>query len=349
MQNYDKTQLWDFSVVSTLHPDVTLIRNNISGQLMIRRISPMDTYDVLKEIISIHHKNLMSVYDVVQKDGICISICEFFNGTDLHSNIENYGAYEVSKVKDIMIQICDGLHELHNRNIVHRDIKPENILIDQNGNIKIIDYNITRLIKPQQNQDTSILGTIGYASPEQFGFFQTTQKADIYSCGVLMNYLLTAKLPNDTLYQGNLTTVIQKCIEIDEKNRFESVDDLKKAILKERTNVGEIQFRPLPGFRGRHILPKILMTIVIGIWFLLLFVVIAVMPSVFQKEPFNRLDIIMPLNFLFFWSAIPYFLFGDVFRLSEKIYPKDPKIGRFIQKSLGVLSFVFGIALTIIG
>ena len=341
-------QLWDFSVVSRISRDIQLIRNNISNEIMIQRISSIDTYDTLKSIVAIRHPNLMAVYDVVRKDGVCVSICEFISGTTLQFRIENTGVYPVDTVKQIMYQICDGLSVLHKNGMVHRDIKPENIMIDNNNNVKIIDYDITRIIKSQQNHDTNILGTAGYASPEQFGFSQTTHKADIYSCGVLMNYLLTAKLPNQKLYQGNLTPIIQKCIEIDEKNRFDSIDDLKKAIFKERTNVGEIQFRPLPGFRGRHILPKILMTVVIGIWFLLLFVFIAVMPAVFRKEPFNRLDIIMPLNFLFFWSAIPYFLFGDIFRLSEKIYPKDPKTGRFIQKALGFISFVLGFALMII-
>ncbi len=313
--------------------------------MMIQRISPTDTYDTLKAVASIRHPNLMTVYDVVKKDGVCVSICEFIGGTTLQFHVENTGGYPVDTVKKIMYQVCDGLSVLHKNGIVHRDIKPENIMMDNNGNIKIIDYDITRIIKSQQNHDTNILGTAGYASPEQFGFSQTTHKADIYSCGVLMNYLLTAKLPNEKLYQGKLTPVIQKCIEIDEKNRFDNIDDLKKAILKERANVGEIQFRPLPGFRGKHILPKILMTIVIAFWLLLLFVVIAVITQLIQEQSLRKLDVIMPLNFLFFWSAIPYFLFGDIFELSEKIYPKDPKIGRFIQKGLGFISFIFGFAL----
>ena len=313
--------------------------------MMIQRISPTDTYDTLKAVASIRHPNLMTVYDVVKKDGVCVSICEFIGGTTLQFHVENTGGYPVDTVKKIMYQVCDGLSVLHKNGIVHRDIKPENIMMDNNGNIKIIDYDITRIIKSQQNHDTNILGTAGYASPEQFGFSQTTHKADIYSCGVLMNYLLTAKLPNEKLYQGKLTPVIQKCIEIDEKNRFDNIDDLKKAILKERANVSEIQFRPLPGFRGKHILPKILMTIVIAFWLLLLFVVIAVITQLIQEQSLRKLDVIMPLNFLFFWSAIPYFLFGDIFELSEKIYPKDPKIGRFIQKGLGFISFIFGFAL----
>ena len=313
--------------------------------MMIQRISPTDTYDTLKAVASIRHPNLMTVYDVVKKDGVCVSICEFIGGTTLQFHVENTGGYPVDTVKKIMYQVCDGLSVLHKNGIVHRDIKPENIMMDNNGNIKIIDYDITRIIKSQQNHDTNILGTEGYASPEQFGFSQTTHKADIYSCGVLMNYLLTAKLPNEKLYQGKLTPVIQKCIEIDEKNRFDNIDDLKKAILKERANVSEIQFRPLPGFRGKHILPKILMTIVIAFWLLLLFVVIAVITQLIQEQSLRKLDVIMPLNFLFFWSAIPYFLFGDIFELSEKIYPKDPKIGRFIQKGLGFISFIFGFAL----
>ncbi len=341
-------QLWDFSIVSRISKDIRLIRNNISNEMMIQRFSAIDTYDTLKAIVTIRHPNLMTVYDVVKKDGVCVSICEFISGTTLQFHVENTGIYPVDTVKKIMYQVCDGLSVLHKNGIVHRDIKPENIMMDNNGNVKIIDYDITRIIKSQQNHDTNILGTAGYASPEHFGFSQTTHKADIYSCGVLMNYLLTAKLPNEKLYQGNLTPVIQKCIEIDEKNRFDSIDDLKKAILKEKANISEIQFRPLPGFRGKHILPKILMTIVILMWFLIFFNFIRSFPSFLNPGKYDnpRLQIINFINILFFWSAIPYFLFGDIFRLSEKIYPKNPKTGRFIQKALGYISFILGIILT---
>ena len=344
----DTSQLWDFSVIGKIHQNIDLIHNNHNGQFMVRRISPTDTYDVLKLMTRIRHKNLMAVYDVVKKDGVCVSICEFINGTTLQHTVEHTGVYTVDRVKNIMCQICDGLYVLHSNNIVHRDIKPENIMTDGKGNIKIIDFDITRIIKSQQNQDTNILGTIGYASPEQFGFSQTTHKADIYSCGVLMNYLLTARLPNEQCYEGNLTPIIRKCIEIDETKRFQDITALKTAIIWERITDEERNFRPLPGFRSKRIFPKIITTFFIAQWVLFFFICVSrFIPSLSESEWDKQTyhNIVMWINVLFFWSSIPYILFGDVFRLSEKIYPKNLTKSRYIEKALGFASLIFGMVL----
>ena len=226
----NQSQLWDFSLVSQIRKNLDLVQNKFTRQLMVRRISPAADYPVLQTLCRIKHRNLMEIYDVKTQDGVCISLCEYINGMTLDMRVEYYQPFDIRSAKDILCQICDGLSQLHINGIVHRDIKPGNVMITDDGTVKIIDYSISRLIKPEQRKDTTVLGTAGYASPEQFGFTQTNGKTDIYACGVLLNYLLTGKLPNEQLHQGPLTTVIQQCIEIDENKRFASADELKKVL-----------------------------------------------------------------------------------------------------------------------
>ena len=134
--------LWNFAFVARIHRNIDLVRNNITGQLMVRRISPAGDFAILQALCQIKHPNLMEVYDLRFQDGVCISLCEFINGTTLAFQVESGNLYDVKSARKTLCQICEGLAELHSRGIVHRDIKPENIMITGDGTVKIIDYSI---------------------------------------------------------------------------------------------------------------------------------------------------------------------------------------------------------------
>ena len=345
----NQSQLWNISFVAQIHQNIDLVRNNFTGQLMIRRISPSEDYPVLRTLCGIRHRNLMEIYDVRWQDGICISLCEFINGTSPAARVENRQLYDVKSAKRILCQICDGLTALHKHGIVHRDIKPENIMITSDGTVKIIDYSISRLIKPDKRKDTTVLGTAGYASPEQFGFAQTSGKADIYACGVLLNYLLTGKLPNEELHQGVLKTVIEQCIEIDENKRFPSAEELKKVLLGQKINPPRT-FQPLPGFRSKHVFPKIITVIFYIAWLFMLLVYITGF-SGFLKTGLKNIiqQLILMTDIMVLWTALPYMLFGDMFRMSERINPNNPRNGKYVLRLLGVVSIILGFVLIIVG
>ena len=341
----NQSQLWDFSLVSQIRKNLDLVQNKFTRQLMVRRISPAADYPVLQTLCRIKHRNLMEIYDVKTQDGVCISLCEYINGMTLDMRIEYYQPFDIRSAKDILCQICDGLSQLHINGIVHRDIKPGNVMITDDGTVKIIDYSISRLIKPEQRKDTTVLGTAGYASPEQFGFTQTNGKTDIYACGVLLNYLLTGKLPNEQLHQGPLTTVIQQCIEIDENKRFASADELKKVLQGKKINRRR-PFRPLPGFRSKHVFPKIITVFFYTVWIFMLFVYINGFPMIMSSSLKNIIQqLILMADILVFWSALPYLLFGDVFRMSERINPDNPRNGKYVLRILGTASIILGFVL----
>lgn len=123
----------------------------------------------------------------------------------------------------ILIELCDALDALHSAKIVHRDIKPSNIIITKDEHIKLIDFDASRIEKVVKDRDTQILGTEGFAPPEQFGFSQTDSRSDIYSFGVTMNLLLGENsMP--------FNKIIKKCKALDPNDRYDSISKVKTAI-----------------------------------------------------------------------------------------------------------------------
>ena len=141
MQN---TGFWNISFLAAINSDTDIVRDNNTGQIMLRRESSADTYQVMRAMTQIKHRNLMTVFDAIMVNGKCISLCEFINGTTLEGCVERFGTYSETGAKDILCQICDGLTALHASGIVHRDIKPSNVMIDNTGTVKIIDFDISR-------------------------------------------------------------------------------------------------------------------------------------------------------------------------------------------------------------
>ena len=151
---------------------------------------------------------------------------EFIDGTSV-ADLLTAGLFNEEGAKKICAALCDGLYALHLSGIIHRDIKPENVMIENGGRVVLIDYEAARIFKCGRSKDTCILGTAGYAAPEQFGITQTDERSDVYSLGILLNVLLTGCHPSVTLYGGRLGKVIERCTHIDPAKRFKNTAELK--------------------------------------------------------------------------------------------------------------------------
>ena len=112
--------------------------------------------------------------------------------------------------------------------IVHRDLKPENFVISSVNDLYLVDCNSARLYDGNANRDTRLLGTAGYAAPEQYGFGESDQRTDIYAFGMILNYLLTGTLSRQAIKEGKWNHLIRKCVELDPQNRFQDVFALEK-------------------------------------------------------------------------------------------------------------------------
>ena len=112
---------------------------------------------------------------------------------------------------------------------VHRDIKPENVLL-RGSEAVLIDFDAARFFRPGRDEDTQVLGTTGYAAPEQYGLAQSDARADIYSLGVLLNVMLTRRHPSRVTAPGRMGRIVQKCTMINPERRYQSALDLMEAL-----------------------------------------------------------------------------------------------------------------------
>jgi serine/threonine protein kinase len=175
----------------------------------LHRLSPeqiieaTDTFNREMGILSeLEHSHLPHIHDHFTDSEHWYLVMDFIKGETLEEylNSTEGGYLSVGEVLDIGIQLCEVLDYLHRQQppIIFRDVKPGNIMRTSSGLLYLIDFGIARRFRPGQKHDTSVLGSPGYAAPEQYGRAQTTVQSDIYSLGVTLRYLLTGKEPEET-------------------------------------------------------------------------------------------------------------------------------------------------------
>ena len=155
-------------------------------------------------LAQLDHSNIPKVSDSFTENQKHYIIMEFVQGETLEARLARQGrpCNEVD-VRDWALQLCDVLAYLHGQNppVIFRDLKPGNIMITPQGQIKLIDFGIARLFKPGKSGDTHVMGTPGFASPEQYGQGQTDARSDIYSLGVVLHHLLTCYDPSTSMFK----------------------------------------------------------------------------------------------------------------------------------------------------
>ena len=137
--------------------------------------------------------------------------------------------FSPEETRKIITQVCRALWVLHSMSAVHRDIKPENVIL-RGADAVLIDFDAARLHKPEHEADTQILGTTGFAAPEQYGLSQTDIRTDIYALGVLINVMLTGEHPSKKLAEGKLGRVVERCTRVNPQKRYKNVLRLMEAI-----------------------------------------------------------------------------------------------------------------------
>lgn len=184
------------------------------------------------------HPALPRIVDIIDNGETIYVIMDYIEGESLDKILNEYGAQPEDLVIGWAKQLCDALSYLHSQKppIIYRDMKPANIMLKPEGNIKIIDFGIAREYKEQKLSDTTVLGTKGYAPPEQYSG-QTDARSDIFALGMTMHHLLTGIDPrsgeayapvrmwNPELSEG-IEIIIDKCVEPAAENRYQNCADL---------------------------------------------------------------------------------------------------------------------------
>lgn len=182
-------------------------------------------YEIL---CGLRHRNLPEVYEIFTlEDGVLI-LEEYIEGLNA-AEIAESGAFRKAGAVRIVKEVCKALSVLHQERIIHRDLKPENIMVSPDGRVVLIDFNAARKIA-HKSRDTEILGTVGYAAPEQMGLAQSDERADIYAAGVLLNILLCGKHPIEEIPKGRLGQIIRKCTAVNPAERYASAEKLARVL-----------------------------------------------------------------------------------------------------------------------
>ena len=140
---------------------------------------------------------IVNVYDWGQEAATSFIVMEFVRGSDLKSAIQQRGAINQRKVAEIGSQVCQALSVAHGLDIIHRDIKPQNIMVQPDGNVKVMDFGIARAKNSVMQKTDAVLGTAHYISPEQAQGKELSPASDIYSLGVVLYEAATGQLPFD--------------------------------------------------------------------------------------------------------------------------------------------------------
>ncbi len=211
----------------------TLYRRRETGEgLICRAFCPGDDLSVFRRLTGRTHRNLATVYDVIEDDESPAVLVEYVPGKSL-AQVLGTDPPGRDTVKRIALDICDGLIALHSLEIVHKDLKPENVIITPDGCARLIDYGIATVFGEDRPAQTALLGTVGFAAPEQFGFNRTDPRTDIYSFGVFLNVLLAHEHPTVRQYRdGQPGRIIRRCLNTGPDDRYPSAAELRKALMR---------------------------------------------------------------------------------------------------------------------
>lgn len=192
-----------------------------------------------------NHPNLPSIIDVIDGEGSFLIVMDYIEGNSLSKALETSGAQSQEDVIEWSKQLCDVLGYLHSRRppIIYRDMKPANVMLKPDGNISLIDFGTAREFKSSSVEDTTCLGTQGYAAPEQYGGHgQTDARTDIYCLGATMYHLVTGHNPSTPPYEmypirqwnpmlsSGLEEIIIKCTQRNPNDRYQSCAELLYAL-----------------------------------------------------------------------------------------------------------------------
>jgi serine/threonine protein kinase/Tfp pilus assembly protein PilF len=227
-----------------------LIKPEISSdEKVIKRFS-----NELKIARKIGHRNVGRMFELMEDDGTHFITMEYVPGQDLKGLIRQSAPLGIARAITIAQQTCEGLSEAHSLGVVHRDLKPSNIMIDEDGNARIMDFGIARSAKEKGITGAGvIIGTPEYMSPEQVDGKEADQRSDIYSLGVVIYEMLTGKLPfeGDTplsiavqhrsdkpedpkklnrMIPDDLNQAILKCMEKAKGERYQAIEELSAAL-----------------------------------------------------------------------------------------------------------------------
>lgn len=201
------------------------------GRNFVGKILTVYNTDVYRYLKNNFIKNTPKIIEyqelTINEQNVLLVVEEYIEGLTLSDRLSEGTISEDETIRIIqeLLVIVEHFHQAVPP-IIHRDIKPSNIILDENGKVHLLDMNAAKRQDESQYQDTQLIGTAGYAAPEQYGFSASDVRTDIYSIGVLMNVMLTGKFPIEKSYDGKLGEIISKCTKLEPSERYQNTKEL---------------------------------------------------------------------------------------------------------------------------
>ncbi len=206
---------------------VLQLRHNQQGRSLVVRSFDQKVV-AYRRLCDLSCENLPLIYDVIDADDGQLVLEEYIEGLTV-TQVMEVGRYRYRGVKRVLQGLLNGLSVLHDRGLIHRDVKPDNIMVTPNGRVVLVDFNATREISTA-SQDTVVMGTVGYASPEQLGVTQSDARTDLYAVGILLNVMLTGKHPSEQMATGKAGKIVRKCTAVNPNERYQTAQNLADAL-----------------------------------------------------------------------------------------------------------------------
>ena len=234
---------------------IYLVQHQETGKFYVKKILDVYSIEVYMYLKSNPITGIPRIIDFCEEDNTLTLIEEYVSGTTLKEKIES-GKLTADQIGNYMINLCEILERLHSHTpaLIHRDIKPSNIIISSYDNVKLLDFNAAKCSSGDINHgaDTVLLGTQGYAAPEQYGFGESSPQTDIYSLGIIIREASASLM----IKTHKFDSIISKCTQMDPSRRYHSAKELKVALMRlmgkdlapEAEQVSITSYLP-PGFR----------------------------------------------------------------------------------------------------
>lgn len=247
-----------YNQIATLNEEhnVFLVQHKYTKSIYVMKKLTVYNASVFEALQKNHVKGTPEIHEVIEDSDVLTIIEEYISGHTLRDILDDGNRFSADETIDIISKLCEILRRLHNfiPVIVHRDVKPSNIIITADNEVKLLDMNAAKFISENAAQDTSLLGTVGYAAPEQYGFGVSGVQADIYSTGKIMAEMLPDNADGKNETMCRLEQIIQKCTKMDPSDRYASIDELMNDLNPNsapnaRKNSAYAKYM-IPGFRS---------------------------------------------------------------------------------------------------
>lgn len=209
---------------------VAIVYDRHAKQVCIMKQRPLRSRDLYRKLKAMQNPYVPRIYHLMEQGSVLIVIEEYIDGSTLEDYLEHAPSQCLTETEAVAFlrQLCMCMESFHREGMVHRDIKPSNIMLTKDHAVRLIDFGIARISNSTGAPDTEVLGTRGYAAPEQYGFGQTDARSDIYALGITMRQAL------GKAYRGYLEKILLRCTAMDPARRYQSATELLEDLRRKK-------------------------------------------------------------------------------------------------------------------